>query len=158
MRQLAHPGLLDDVARALAVASADPPRLVLEITESMLMEDAAAVTTLRQLKAVGVQLVIDDFGTRYSSLAYLQRFPLNVLKRSTGRSWRGWSTAASRRRSSARSSAWPGTPPADDRRGMETEDQRRRLTVLGCVRGQGFLFARPQPAAAGAPTRCAAGP
>jgi len=80
-RQLADPRIVDVVTGALAEADLDARRLVLEITETVLMQDReAAAATLWQLKALGVRIAIDDFGTGYSSLAYLRRFPIDMLK------------------------------------------------------------------------------
>src|SRR5437762_950805 len=73
-RQLQNPALVGEVAAALARSGLDPAGLVIEITESMLMEEPEhAVERLRGLKGLGVRLAIDDFGTRYSSLSYLNR-------------------------------------------------------------------------------------
>ncbi len=81
-RQLAHPELVQQVRRTLAATGADPRRLKLEVTESVLMADApAAQSVLVQLRhGLGLSLMIDDFGTGYSSLAYLQQFPIDTLK------------------------------------------------------------------------------
>jgi diguanylate cyclase (GGDEF)-like protein len=80
-RQLASPGLRDVVAGALVESGLAPDLLCLEITESVLMEDAdASREQLQSLKELGVTLGVDDFGTGYSSLLYLRRFPVDVLK------------------------------------------------------------------------------
>jgi EAL domain-containing protein (putative c-di-GMP-specific phosphodiesterase class I) len=80
-RQLQRPGLVPDVAAALAVSGLDPGSLTLEITESVLVHDTeATITVLGKLKTLGIRLAIDDFGTGYSSLSYLQRFPVDILK------------------------------------------------------------------------------
>jgi hypothetical protein len=80
-RHLASPGMVADVAAALAQSGLAASCLVLELTESMLVHDThTALERLRALKALGVRLAIDDFGTGYSSLAYLQRFPVDLLK------------------------------------------------------------------------------
>ncbi|HEU0016362.1 MAG TPA: bifunctional diguanylate cyclase/phosphodiesterase [Longimicrobium sp.] len=80
-RQLRHPGVVADVEDALAGAGLAANRLHLEITESAIMESGeAAVETLCRLKALGVMLCVDDFGVGYSSLSYLHRFPVDVLK------------------------------------------------------------------------------
>ena len=80
-RQLAHPGLVDLVADTLKETGLDPTLLCLEITESVLMQDAdRAVVLLEELKSLGVTLSLDDFGTGYSSLSYLQRFPVDDVK------------------------------------------------------------------------------
>jgi len=80
-RQLTQPGLLELVEHSLAVSGLDPTRLTLEITESVLVQDPdLALTRLDALRALGVRLAVDDFGKGYSSLAYLQRFPLDTVK------------------------------------------------------------------------------
>ena len=76
-----QPDLADQLARVLERTGLDPTLLRVEITESVLMEDApATVKALRALKRLGVQLAIDDFGTGYSSLNYLRRFPVDTIK------------------------------------------------------------------------------
>ncbi|MDX9707518.1 MAG: bifunctional diguanylate cyclase/phosphodiesterase [Azospira sp.] len=80
-RQLAHPGLVDDVAGCLAEAGLPASLLKLEITESALMENtAAAIAALERLRDMGIRLLLDDFGTGYSSLSYLHRLPIDTLK------------------------------------------------------------------------------
>lgn len=80
-RQFQQTDLVDEAAEALRAAGLDPGALELEITESVVMENAqSAIATLRALKALGLRLSIDDFGTGYSSLAYLKSFPVDTLK------------------------------------------------------------------------------
>src|SRR6185503_6848083 len=80
-RQFREPTLVADVAGVLADTGLAPELLRLEITESAAMDDAdATITTLHALRALGVWLSIDDFGAGYSSLAYLQRYPVDALK------------------------------------------------------------------------------
>ena len=80
-RQVADDDIVDQVRSALESSGLDPHRLVLEITETVLMHDRdAAAATLWLLKGLGVRIAIDDFGTGYSSLAYLRRFPIDMLK------------------------------------------------------------------------------
>ncbi|MDX1655685.1 MAG: EAL domain-containing protein, partial [Candidatus Competibacteraceae bacterium] len=80
-RQFIQSGLPDRVRRVLEDSGLAPNRLVLEITETQLMHDVkGAISTLQELKEMGVGLAVDDFGTGYSSLSYLKRFPLDHLK------------------------------------------------------------------------------
>ena len=80
-RQLTQPGLIENVERILGEAGLDPRLLTLEITESVLVQDPAmAQARLEALRVLGVRIAIDDFGQGYSSLAYLQRFPLDLVK------------------------------------------------------------------------------
>ena len=80
-RQLAEPGFQTTVAAALAASGFDPGHLILEITETVLMQDTERTAIrLAALKEIGVRLAIDDFGTGYSSLAYLQQFPVDAIK------------------------------------------------------------------------------
>ena len=80
-RQFAAEGLLDDIKSALAESGLEPSDLELEITESMVMDNPdQAIDVLRQVKALGVRVAIDDFGIGYSSLAYLKRFPIDTVK------------------------------------------------------------------------------
>ena len=80
-RQLTHPGLMDMLHQLFVEVELEPSSLILELTESTLMQDPnLAIEIMHQLKAAGVRLSIDDFGTGYSSLSYLQSFPLDTLK------------------------------------------------------------------------------
>jgi EAL domain-containing protein (putative c-di-GMP-specific phosphodiesterase class I) len=80
-RQLARPDFEDTVARILEETSLDSTRLMFEITETVLMEQAPSILgVLGRLRDIGVHLAIDDFGTGYSSLNYLKRFPVDALK------------------------------------------------------------------------------
>src|SRR6185295_4208542 len=80
-RQVSQPDLVERIQRALTISKLHPHFLKLELTESVVMENAeSAAQMLKRLRALGVQLSIDDFGTGYSSLSYLHRFPVNYLK------------------------------------------------------------------------------
>ena len=139
--QLVDPTLPDHLRAELDRWALDPSLLILEVTESMLMErNCEAAALLAQLKAVGVRIGVDDFGTGYSSLARLKELPIDVLK--VDRSF----TAAL------------GSCPEDSSivttvlalaealgldvtvEGVEHESQRDALVRLGCDRGQGFLW------------------
>jgi diguanylate cyclase (GGDEF)-like protein/PAS domain S-box-containing protein len=147
-RQLRRPGLDRAVRHALAESGLPPPCLELELTESSVMHDPPrAQAVLQSLRELGVLLSIDDFGTGYSSLAYLKRLPLDRLK--IDRSFIG------------------GIPQDGDdaaivetiivmthklglrviAEGVETHEQRAQLLSQGCDEVQGFLWAKPVPAA-----------
>jgi len=80
-RQFQHRHFLQQLRRALDMSKADPSRIELEITESLIMENAEqSIRIMKQLKDMGFALAIDDFGTGYSSLSYLKKFPIDTLK------------------------------------------------------------------------------
>jgi diguanylate cyclase (GGDEF)-like protein len=143
-RQVVDPRIVDQVGRALAEAHLDPARLVLEITETVLMQDRdAAARNLWGLKGLGVRIAIDDFGTGYSSLAYLCRFPLDMLKvprefvDGLGRD----ANADVVTRAVVELAGALGLLTVAE--GIETADQRERVSELGCDLAQGYLFSRP---------------
>jgi EAL domain-containing protein (putative c-di-GMP-specific phosphodiesterase class I) len=78
--QFKHPELGEGVADVLRRSGLDPRGLILEITESMVVDVGAAMATLGELKSLGVNIAVDDFGTEYSSLYYLKLFPVDFLK------------------------------------------------------------------------------
>ena len=81
MRQFTHNAVIKTVFNALEKSYLDPCHLELELTESMVMQNAEqTIATLHELKSAGIQISLDDFGTGYSSLSYLKNFPLNNLK------------------------------------------------------------------------------
>ena len=142
-RQVAQPDLVDQIKGALERSELNPHHLKLEITESIVMENAeAAAQTFKQLRALGVQLSIDDFGTGYSSLSYLHRFPLNYLK--IDRSFVDRMTIDGDDaivRTIATLARNLGMEVIAE--GIETEDQYNHLRILGCEYGQGYLFSPP---------------
>jgi diguanylate cyclase (GGDEF)-like protein len=142
-RQVAQPDLLDRIKEALGASKLNPHCLKLEITESVVMENAeAAALMFKQLRALGVQLSIDDFGTGYSSLSYLHRFPLNYLK--IDRSFVSRLTTDNDNaivRTISTLARNLGMEVIAE--GIETEEQHQQLKMLGCEYGQGYLFSRP---------------
>jgi diguanylate cyclase (GGDEF)-like protein/PAS domain S-box-containing protein len=142
-RHLQHGDLAKDVAQALAESGLDPGNLVIELTESTIMHNTeATLAWLLQLKKLGVRLAIDDFGTGYSSLSYLHRFPIDILK--IDRSFIGSLTSSANGPELARAvitlSETLGLDTVAE--GIELEPQVAELLKLGCVAGQGFLFAK----------------
>jgi EAL domain-containing protein (putative c-di-GMP-specific phosphodiesterase class I) len=147
MRQLADAAVVDTVADALAASELAPGRLVLEVTESALMDNPdKAINHLRQLKALGVRLAIDDFGTGYSSLLYLKRMPVDILK--VDRSFvSGLGHDAGDTAIVASVVALAHAFGIDAvGEGVETVEQHHHLAVLGCDVAQGYLWSRPVPA------------
>ncbi|OYX29143.1 MAG: diguanylate cyclase [Hydrogenophilales bacterium 32-62-9] len=147
--QFRRPGLVDSVAGALEQSGLPPHLLELELTESILLQDAEnTLDTVRRLKALGVRLSIDDFGTGYSSLSYLKRFAVDKLK--IDRSFvRDISTdpddaAIVRAVIQLARSLRLGTLAE----GVETQEQLAFLREEGCQEAQGFLFSRPLAAPA----------
>lgn len=143
-RQFLQPDLDEQIRDILEAAQLDPSRLRLEITESMIMEDAdSAVIKLQQLRDTGVQLHLDDFGTGYSSLSHLHRLPTHTIK--IDRSF------VSRMSESEDHTEIVATIVALARslgmraaaEGLETADQLARLRDLSCDYGQGFYISRP---------------
>ncbi|GAC1640279.1 MAG: hypothetical protein NVS4B8_07720 [Herpetosiphon sp.] len=144
-RQFKQPDLASKIRDVLLATGLDPQYLCLELTESMLMEDAAAtVLTLQELRGVGIcALAIDDFGTGYSSLSYLQRFPVTEIKidRSFVRDVTTNSSNAAIATATIVLAHSLGLQAVAE--GVETEEQRAFLEHAGCDRFQGYLVSRP---------------
>ncbi|HZV72368.1 MAG TPA: EAL domain-containing protein [Conexibacter sp.] len=147
-RQLSHSDVPLLLERALEETGVDPAQLELEITENVLMEQSAgALAMLRRLKAMGVRLVLDDFGTGWSSLGYLKRFPIDGLK--IDREF--VDGLGSEPEDTAIVSAVLSMAQALEleviAEGVETDAQLAWLRERGCGYAQGFLLGRPQPSA-----------
>jgi diguanylate cyclase (GGDEF)-like protein/PAS domain S-box-containing protein len=141
-RHLQHADLVADVRHALEVSGLEPENLVIELTESTIMHNTEVnLERFRELKALGVRLAIDDFGMGYSSLSYLHRFPIDILK--IDRSFVGRLTEQEDGPELARAVVMLGETLGLETvaEGIEHEDQVAKLLELGCVAGQGFLFA-----------------
>jgi len=142
-RQLSQSDLIERVAEVLAESGIEPWQLKLEITESVVMENAElAAVTLAQLRGLGVRLSIDDFGTGYSSLSYLNRFPVDILKidRSFITRLNEGDENVEIVKTIVMLAANLGQVIAE---GVETSDQLQQLKLLKCQYGQGCLFSRP---------------
>jgi diguanylate cyclase (GGDEF)-like protein len=144
-RQLISPQLADDVRTALALSDNRPGQLMLEITESVLMDDPGrANDALADLRAIGVQIAVDDFGTGYSSLSHLQRFPVDVLK--IDKAFID-PLAGPDPQAPALVVAIIALARSLDLRvvaeGIEHQAQLEHLRRLDCDQGQGYLMARP---------------
>jgi len=148
-RQLAQPGLVDEVRHALEEPGLAPGTLALELTETEMMHDTeASIAQLRALKALDVGIAIDDFGTGYSSLGYLQRFPIDIVK--VAKEFvdglaEGPDDSIMARAIVALSLNLRLRTVAE---GIEVEERAQRLRQLGSQPGQGYLFGRPLPAEA----------
>ncbi|MEH2606089.1 diguanylate cyclase (GGDEF)-like protein [Bradyrhizobium sp. AZCC 1588] len=137
-----------NVAAALAACGLPASRLELEITEAVLIrDDEAALDMLHQLRKLGVRIALDDFGTGYSSLSYLQRFPFDKIKidRSFIRDIAGPGASSSIVQAVVNIAA--ASDMMTTAEGVETEQQRNLLYILGCTEMQGYLFSPAIPAA-----------
>jgi diguanylate cyclase (GGDEF)-like protein len=145
-RTLQEPGTAARVLALLARTGVPAECLVLEVTEGVLLEDEAVGRRLQHLRAEGVRIALDDFGTGWSSLSYLTRFPVDVLK--LDRSFTA--TLHRGRGGEAVPAAVVQLARALDlevvAEGIESEEQAQRLQLLGVGLGQGYHFGRPGPA------------
>ena len=145
-RQVQQPGLPGDVADALAESGLPPGRLVLEITESLLLHDQKGTAgKLEELKRIGVRLAIDDFGTGYSSLSYLRQYPIDVLK--IDKSFINGIGSGAEASQFARAIVQLGQSLHLDvvAEGIEIGEQLTELRSAHCEFGQGYYFAPPLP-------------
>ncbi len=146
-RQLEQPDFVEQVAEVVRSSGVDPTTVVLEVTETTLLQNAEdAIAKLEALRALGLGVAVDDFGTGYSSLSYLQRFPVTAIKiardfvavdESDADGWELASAIVSMGR------ALRLTVIAE---GVEELFQLERLRKLRCGRAQGYYLARPLPA------------
>jgi diguanylate cyclase (GGDEF)-like protein len=139
--------LVLDVIAALGASGLAANRLELEITESVLLQNTdATMSTLRQLRDLGVRIAMDDFGTGYSSLGYLQKFPFDKIKidRSFVRDVIDKPESIAIVRAVTGLGRTLGMTTTAE--GVETADQLEQLRREGCAEVQGYLFSRPKPA------------
>jgi len=146
MKQFRAGSLLGSVQHALEESGLPPRFLELELTESVLVNDAEqALGLMHELKKIGVTLSIDDFGTGYSSLNYLRRFPIDLLKIDGS-----FIRDVIRNRGDAAITTTIAVMAKSLRlgilaEGVETREQARFLRTIGCHDMQGFLFGEPVP-------------
>jgi EAL domain-containing protein (putative c-di-GMP-specific phosphodiesterase class I) len=151
-RYLNHGNIVEDVRDCLANHRLDPTCLILEVTESLLLENSSRLERVfRELKSLGVRLALDDFGTGYSSLAYLHRFPIDILKidrsfverlEGKGDAGSGVDAVALARAILSLADALGLDTVAE---GIEHDSQRDTLLNLGCKTGQGYWFGKAMP-------------
>ncbi|HEX2916859.1 MAG TPA: EAL domain-containing protein [Chloroflexia bacterium] len=145
--QFQREDVVETISQVLKTTKIDPGWLEIEITESILMENTAyIVSTLQELKQLGIKLAMDDFGVGYSSLSYLRNFPLDTIKIDrtfvTGLDKDPINQALVEAIVTlARTLNF-----AVVAEGVETQAEKEKLFSLGCYIGQGYLFARPLPA------------
>ncbi|MGE5088783.1 MAG: putative bifunctional diguanylate cyclase/phosphodiesterase [Candidatus Levyibacteriota bacterium] len=147
-RQFREPGILRMIANALEDSGLDPSLLVLEFTESILMEDSEATNAkARDLRAMGVRLAIDDFGTGYSSIGYLKRLPISEIKIDRRYVSGIPHDADGARLTQAILAMGRGLDLEVVAEGVETQAQMDFLASHHCTRAQGHLVAPALPAA-----------
>src|SRR6185436_16130079 len=145
--QFKNERLLLDVVSALGSSGLSPQRLELEITETIMLHDTeATLTTLHQIKALGVSISMDDFGTGYSSLSYLRKFPFDKIK--IDQSFVREISDADESMAVVRAVVGLGSSlgMVTSAEGVETAEQLRTLRAEGCTLAQGFLFSPAVPA------------
>src|SRR5207247_7499837 len=145
-RQLSQPHFVFTVRNAIQTANLQPGDLRIEITEPTLIGNPeGGEVVLRQLRALGVKVYLNYFGTGFSSLSYLHRFPVDTLKidQSFIASLSGGNPQPAIVQSIVALAKSLGTQVIAE--GVETQAQLSELVRLGCVEGQGFFFARPLP-------------
>lgn len=148
-RQLLSAGFCGQVSDMLTTIGMEPSALILEITENILVEDdERSMTVLSDLKALGVQLALDDFGTGFSSLSYLRRLPIDIVKidqafvADLDSALEGGAIVAA---VTNLAHVLGLTVTAE---GVETTSQRDLVQALGCDASQGFYYAKAMPATA----------
>jgi EAL domain-containing protein (putative c-di-GMP-specific phosphodiesterase class I) len=148
-RQLVRDTIVDEVARAVDESGIRASWLVLEVTETVLMADpVVAATALGHMRDLGVRIALDDFGSDYSSLSHLRRFPIDIVK--IDKSFVDDVAGEGARSTIARGIIDLGRAMQIQTvaEGIEEDEQAETLRRLGCELGQGFFFARPMGAEA----------
>ena len=140
-----RPAFVETVRALLESSGLEPARLVLELTESGLVDDDNRIKLIGRLRDLGVTVAIDDFGTGYSSLSYLRRLPIDILKidRSFINELHDQRNAAVAKTIIDLTRTLSLDCVAE---GIETPEQLSQLQALGCRSVQGYWFARPMEA------------
>lgn len=143
-KQLMHPSLISQVKNVLEKTKLDPRYLKLEVTESIVMENAeTASNVLNELTSLGISISTDDFGTGYSSLSYLHQFPFKRIK--IDRSFIGKMDTDVKSEAIVRTILMLAENLGFEvvAEGIENINQLKKLQTLGCAYGQGYLFSKP---------------
>jgi diguanylate cyclase (GGDEF)-like protein len=145
--QFKSPGLLVSISEAIRVAGLEGSRVIVEVTESvMLKDDEKTISTLHSIREMGIAVAMDDFGTGYSSLSYLRRFPFDKIKIDksfVAELGKRDDSAAIVRAATGLAKALGMVAVAE---GIETELQMAQIAIEGCSEAQGYLISRPMPA------------
>jgi EAL domain-containing protein (putative c-di-GMP-specific phosphodiesterase class I) len=143
---LNDPDLVDLIERSLRIWDTRPEQLILEVTETSMMDNLEkSLTTLQRLNEIGVLLSIDDFGTGYSSFSYLQQLPVHELKIDRSFITDMLTDNNSERVVSAMINLGRDFGMQVLSEGIETKEVYRHLIEMGCEYGQGYYIARPMP-------------
>ena len=146
-KQIQQKNLLEMVERILLETGCPSGSLELEITEGFIMQHPEqSISVLQQIRALGVELSVDDFGTGHSSLNYLKRLPINRLKIDRSFVWDINENPDGKAIIKAVIAMGHGLGLQITAEGIETPEQRKFLEDLGCNEVQGYLFSRPLPA------------
>jgi diguanylate cyclase (GGDEF)-like protein len=141
--------LFNDVQAALSASGLNPVRLILEITESVLLQkNEAQLELLHRFHSLGIRIALDDFGTGFSSLSYLCGFPFDSIKIDQSFVRDIDANAGSKVIVSAVADLARGLGMTSTAEGVETDEQLAAVRALGCTTVQGYLFSRPVPAEA----------
>jgi diguanylate cyclase (GGDEF)-like protein/PAS domain S-box-containing protein len=144
-RHFTDRGAAEDIIHALSASDLPTSALLVEVTESALVDDFDAEGVFREIQELGVRLAIDDFGTGYSSLGRLSEFPVDVVKIDKSFIDRLGDAGGGETMVRAVVTLSHSLGMKAIAEGVEDEDQAAALTRLGCTMAQGYLFARPMP-------------
>ncbi len=147
--QFENPGLVGQISDILEKTGLAPNRLQLEVTEGLVIRDVEnTFRLLAELRALGIQILMDDFGVGYSALSYLERFPFDKVKIDRSFIDKISTSPAARAVIEAVVGLGKALGMGIVAEGVETEAQMKLLTDLGCTHLQGYFFSAPKPAAA----------